>query len=61
MDGARTTDLPINTPLHYPLDHHGFTPTMHESLVFQPEISRVYYTTRGVTCSAGHARPDVFP
>ena len=41
MDGARTTDLPLHTPLHYPLDHHGFIPTMHESLVFQPKISRV--------------------
>ena len=41
MDGARTTDLPLHTPLHDPLDHHGFIPTMHESLVFQPKISRV--------------------
>ena len=42
MDGARTTDLPLHTPLHYPLDHHGFIPTMHESLnIFQPKISRV--------------------
>ena len=40
--------VPINTPLHYPLDQYGFTETMHESLVFRdPKFPRVLYNARG--------------